>query len=48
MAPETLFEISLLANQLGIGPFSIQDTAPRPAEDWSPPLSSFPLTDKTI
>jgi len=48
MAPETLFEMSLLANQLGLGPFSMHDIAPRPADDWSSPLSSFPLTDKTI
>ncbi|SFV30736.1 hypothetical protein SAMN05216456_1113 [Devosia crocina] len=45
---QTLFETSLLANRSSTGHFSPEDAFLRLRQDWSPPLSSFPLTDKTI
>lgn len=49
MAPETLFEISLITNQAGLRHFSPHEAARRlQEEDWTPAPGSFHLTDKVI
>ena len=45
---ETIFEAGLLGNEQALAPPTAYEYIQRLNREWSPPLSTFPLTDKTI
>lgn len=44
----TIFEAGLLGNEQALAPPSAYEYIQRLNREWSPPASTFPLTDKTI
>lgn len=48
LPPETIFEAALLGNQQAVDPLSIREISKRLRNEWSPPVQTVRLTDKTI
>lgn len=48
LPPETIFEAGLLGNEQALAPPTAYEYIQRLNREWSSPLSTFPLTDKTI